>query len=62
LDVRGDHLSLMKEDVASTAFTLHRWLEDQERSSRIAAYALSPSLSTGRDSHAIPMPREYQSG
>jgi acyl transferase domain-containing protein/thioesterase domain-containing protein/acyl carrier protein len=57
LDVRGDHLSLMKEDVASTAFTLHRWLEDQERSSRIAAYALSPSLSTGRDSHAIPMPR-----
>ena len=57
LDVRGNHLSLMKEDVASTAFTLHRWLEDQERSSRIAAYALSPSLSTGRDSHAIPMPR-----
>jgi thioesterase domain-containing protein len=57
LDVRGDHLSIMKEDVTSTALTLHRWLEEQERSSRGAAHALSPNLSTDRDSHAIPMPR-----
>ena len=57
LDVRGDHLSIMKENVSSTALALHRWLEDQERSSWTAAHTLCPNLSTGRDSHAIPMPR-----
>ncbi|MGA9310328.1 MAG: type I polyketide synthase [Pseudonocardiaceae bacterium] len=57
LDVRGDHLSIMKENVSSTALALHRWLQDQERSSWTAAHTLCPNLSTGRDSHAIPMPR-----
>ena len=57
LDVRGNHLSIMKENVTSTALTLHRWLEEQERSLRGAAHALSPNLSAGCDCHAIPMPR-----
>jgi thioesterase domain-containing protein len=57
LDVRGDHLSIMKENVSSTALALHRWLEDQERSSWVAAHVIRPNLSTGRDSHAIPMAR-----
>ncbi|HEX5348662.1 MAG TPA: type I polyketide synthase [Pseudonocardiaceae bacterium] len=56
LDVRGDHLSIMKENVSSTALALHRWFEDQERSSWTAAHTLCSNLSTGRDSHAIPMP------
>ncbi len=60
LDVTGDHLSIMKENVASTAQTLHRWLKDQNRSSSLSSAATrssSRNSSTVRDNSAIPVPR-----